>query len=138
MGKSKIIICKNCNKEHTVKNIYSCNGLYCSQTCQHEYKHKEKIKSWFEDGIVPDKRQIKKYLIDTQGNKCYTCHISEWNNKPLVFDLEHKDGNSDNNKIENLCLICPNCHSQTPTYKGANKGNGRHYRRQRYAEGKSY
>jgi hypothetical protein len=138
MGKTGTIICKNCNKEHFVTNVYSSKGKYCSQKCQHEYTRKDKIKSWLEEGIVPDKRQIKKYIIDTYGNKCYTCNIVEWNNKPIVFDLEHIDGNSENNNIENLCLICPNCHSQTPTYKGANKGNGRHYRRQRYAEGKSY
>ena len=54
------------------------------------------------------------------------------------MELEHNDGNSQNNSLDNLSLICPNCHSQTPTYKGANKGNGRHYRRVRYAEGKSY
>jgi 5-methylcytosine-specific restriction endonuclease McrA len=54
------------------------------------------------------------------------------------LQLEHKDGNSENNKPENLCLLCPNCHSQTPTYGAKNKGNGRHYRRIRYAQGKSY
>ena len=58
--------------------------------------------------------------------------------KKIVFELEHKDGNSENNQPENLCLICPNCHSQTDTYKNRNKGNGRFKRRQRYAEGKSY
>lgn len=60
------------------------------------------------------------------------------NGKDIVLELEHKDGNSQNNSKENVCLICPNCHSQTPTYKGKNKGNGRHSRRKRYAEGKSY
>jgi 5-methylcytosine-specific restriction endonuclease McrA len=54
------------------------------------------------------------------------------------MDLEHIDGNSLNNNLENLSLICPNCHSQTATYKGANKGNGRYYRKIRYQEGKSY
>jgi hypothetical protein len=77
-------------------------------------------------------------LIDIRGNKCYSCHITDWNNKPIVMDLEHLDGNSSNNHISNLELICPNCHSQTDTYKGANKGNGRHYRRIRYSQGKSY
>jgi hypothetical protein len=53
-------------------------------------------------------------------------------------ELEHKDGNSENNDPENLEWICPNCHSQTDTYKGKNFGNGRHKRKLRYQEGKSY
>jgi hypothetical protein len=40
--------------------------------------------------------------------------------------------------LDNLRLICPNCHAQTQTYKNKNKGRGRHYRRERYAKGKSY
>ncbi|WIM86214.1 hypothetical protein PT015_14985 [Candidatus Mycobacterium wuenschmannii] len=42
------------------------------------------------------------------------------------------------NRRENLRLICPNCDSQLPTYKARNRGSGRHYRRQRYANGQSY
>lgn len=45
------------------------------------------------------------------------------------MDLEHIDGNYSNNDISNLCLLCPNCHSQTNTFKGRNKGNGRHLRK---------
>lgn len=56
----------------------------------------------------------------------------------IPLEVEHKDGNSENNSLINLCLLCPNCHAQTPTYKSKNKGNGRHSRRQRYKDGKSY
>ena len=61
-----------------------------------------------------------------------------WNKKPIPLEVEHNDGNSDNNLMKNLSLICPNCHAQTPTYKGKNKGHGRYSRRLRYQEGKSY
>jgi Zn finger protein HypA/HybF involved in hydrogenase expression len=84
------------------------------------------------------KNGLKRFLTEEYGYKCAECGLSEWRNKPIVLELEHRDGNSENNEFENLCLICPNCHSQTDTYKGKNKGNGRHARRQRYAEGKSY
>ena len=43
-----------------------------------------------------------------------------------------------NNTVNNIELLCPNCHAQTPTYKGKNKGNGRYSRKLRYQEGKSY
>ena len=47
------------------------------------------------------------------------------------LELEHIDGNAYNNSESNLSLLCPNCHSQTPTYKAKNKGNGRVERRER-------
>jgi hypothetical protein len=52
--------------------------------------------------------------------------------------LDHIDGNSSNNDITNLRLVCSNCDSQLPTYKSKNKGNGRHYRRERYKNNQSY
>ena len=56
----------------------------------------------------------------------------------VPIELEHIDGNSNNNELSNLKLLCPNCHSLTPTYKGANRGNGRYERKERYKKGKSY
>lgn len=52
--------------------------------------------------------------------------------------LDHIEGDSTNNRRENLRLVCPNCDSQLPTFKARNRGNGRAWRRQRYADGKSY
>lgn len=47
------------------------------------------------------------------------CNIhSTWNEEPLVLDLDHTNGNSYDNRLENLRFLCPNCHSQTKTYKG--------------------
>ena len=46
------------------------------------------------------------------------CGITEWNNKPIVLQLHHIDGNHNNNNLENLQLLCPNCHSQTENYCG--------------------
>jgi hypothetical protein len=127
--------CLNCAKEHQFKG-YSYANKYCDNQCQKDYEYKEAITNW--KTVAPGKNRIKRYLAETFGNKCSDCGIKEWNGKEIVFELEHKDGNSENNALKNLCLICPNCHSQTPTYKAKNKGNGRHSRRQRYAEGKSF
>jgi len=131
----KIFNCLNCNKEHVFKG-YSYANKYCNNQCQKDFEYKEAIKNW--ENVPPGKNRIKKYLAETFGNKCVVCNIEKWNGKDIIFELEHKDGNSENNDKENLCLICPNCHSQTNTYKNKNAGNGRHIRRQRYAEGKSY
>lgn len=54
--------------------------------------------------------------------RCASCgNTGEWNGKPLTLQLEHKNGVSNDNRLENLCFLCPNCHSQTRTYAGRNK-----------------
>lgn len=52
--------------------------------------------------------------------KCYSCGLFTWLDKPIPLELEHIDGNSGNHLISNLTLLCPNCHSFTPTYRGKN------------------
>lgn len=53
---------------------------------------------------------------------CENCSIDEWLGNKISLELDHIDGNNHNNRIENLKLLCPNCHSQTPTWRGRNKG----------------
>ena len=64
---------------------------------------------------------LRKRLLQERNNTCEECGVgNEYNGKPLSLELEHIDGNSKNNKIENLKILCPNCHSQTPTFRGRN------------------
>ncbi len=129
--KSKL--CFNCGCEKKTSR-----GIYCSHVCQQDKAFKKRLNSWLSGSNENSNRVIKRCLTYLYGYKCVVCGISEWMSKPIVLEVEHKDGDSTNGLHGNVCLICPNCHSQTPTYKGANRGKGRHARRKRYAEGKSY
>lgn len=121
-------------------NCVNCNKLlilnqkkFCSYSCQATNTNKVLFLAG-----TKNPRVVRNYLLKTFGNKCFECNITEWMNKPILVEVEHIDGNSENNSIDNLKLLCPNCHSQTPTYRNKNKGNGRAARRQRYKDGKSY
>jgi len=59
------------------------------------------------------KEGIKEY-------KCEICGNTMWNNKPIPLELHHIDGNRFNHKLDNLLMICPNCHAQTETYRSKN------------------
>ena len=64
----------------------------------------------------------KRLLIETRGHRCEGCLKQTWRKQPIPLELDHINGNSDNNSELNLRLLCPNCHAQTPTHKGRNKG----------------
>ncbi len=70
---------------------------------------------------------IKKKILQDKimPYKCNICGLSEWIGNPIPLELHHKDGDRWNNEINNLEIICPNCHTLTDNYKGKkNKGNG--------------
>ncbi len=67
--------------------------------------------------------RIKQKLLD-EGifiRKCYKCKNTDWMGLNIPLELEHINGNNTDNRIENLTLLCPNCHAQTPTHAGKNK-----------------
>ena len=68
--------------------------------------------------------KLKKRLIATglKDWKCEICGLTEWNGEPIPLELDQVNGRSDDNRLENLRLVCPNCHAQTPTYRGKNVG----------------
>lgn len=77
--------------------------------------------SYYSNEMVKQ-RIVKDNLLDYH---CNNCGIDSWQGETIVLDLDHINGNNRDNRLENLRYLCPNCHSQTDTYKGRNKNNGK-------------
>lgn len=63
---------------------------------------------------------IKKRIVEERGRKCEKCGLTEWMGERLDIEIHHIDGDGKNNAGNNLILLCPNCHSQTPDYRNRN------------------
>lgn len=59
-----------------------------------------------------------------RGHQCECCNLTEWQEQPIPLEIHHKDGDSLNNELDNLVLLCPNCHALTENYCGKNINNG--------------
>jgi Zn finger protein HypA/HybF involved in hydrogenase expression len=114
-----MIKCKHCEKEIPNRNVF------CNNFCQREFQYKETIKEWLKgsnimnDGAIKISNNIRRYLFEVHNHKCQECSwdkVNPYTNK-IPLEVEHIDGDSQNNKFENLKLLCPNCHSLTKTYK---------------------
>ena len=122
--------CIFCQTEYKYKPSQQA-GKYCSNKCQRSYQHEEKIKAWLAGEITLNTVNVSKYirnhLLDKCGNKCSKCGWCEIHpvTGKVPLEINHIDGNATNNIPENMEVLCPNCHSLTPTYKNLNKGFGR-------------
>lgn len=106
--------CKFCNKQF--KYFPAEEGKqFCSRKCNQDYR----VKTMMESGKA-SKGTARTYLQRFVDYKCNVCEVSSWQGQPLTLQLEHKDGNPKNNVIDNICWLCPNCHSQTATWGSKN------------------
>jgi hypothetical protein len=97
-----------------------------------------KLQGWNKGKKLGPKRPIKDYLSNKQTiqswklkkrllndgifiHQCNSCKATIWLNKKIPLELHHKDGNNTNNNLDNLELLCPNCHALTDNYRGKNK-----------------
>lgn len=123
------------------KNCLNCGATidkprstskFCSNKCSSDKRHKDYIQKWKngEIEVVGDGGRlsdyIRTYLFEKYDSKCSRCGWDTPNpfTGSVILEVEHIDGDSTNNKEENLDLICPNCHSLTSTYKALNSGKG--------------
>jgi hypothetical protein len=131
--------CRGCGEVLTKPS----QQLYCSVKCMQALRRRELLRQWLETGVGrADSHKghyVRDHIEQEQGGRCALCgQTRTWNGLGLVLVLDHIDGDSSNNRRENLRLVCPNCDSQLETYKMRNRGGGRYSRRVRYAEGQSY
>ena len=102
---------------------------YCSIKCHHDHDFRLRSKllelGAYPAGINP--RFLRRFLIATLGEKCARCGWAERNPRTgrVPVEVEHIDGNFQNVRVDNLTLLCPNCHSLTETFRNLNRGSGR-------------
>ncbi len=133
------IACRNTDHKKPRGTCVGChaplprpNQHYCSIPCQHEFQYRKKVQL-LEAGnyrTTNFRSFVRTYLVERLGEQCTRCGWQERNPKTgrVPIEVEHIDGNFENNLPENLTLLCPNCHSLTETFRGLNRGRGRPYR----------
>jgi len=114
--------CLCCSTEFHAIN--SKSQKYCSRKCHEDYKNRLVQTEGFPPSWNSNQR-IRRYLKNKHGNFCMICGQSgnDWNGQPMTLIVDHINGKSNDNTLENLRIVCPNCDSQLPTYKAKNKGN---------------
>ena len=80
-------------------------------------------KEFFKENCKHSRNNLRRYIINNNilPYRCAICGISEWNDKTLSLELDHINGINNDNRLENLRFLCPNCHSQTTTYGSRNQ-----------------
>lgn len=119
----QINYCVGCASKFYSQN--SRNQKYCSAACKRKTRTQKIEKSGrFDIEGQPASKTVRDYLISTVGNICALCNQNgkNWCDKPLTLIVDHIDGDAYNWRISNIRLVCPNCDSQLPTFKGRNKG----------------
>lgn len=81
--------------------------------------YKTPLSDYLTNKVKVTSNKLRIRLLDEKifDHKCCNCTNTDWMGLPIPLELEHIDGNSENNTLANLKMLCPNCHAQTPTYR---------------------
>src|SRR5665213_916299 len=109
---------------------------FCSNKCQANFRYENFKAEWLSGRRkVVTKNisgHIKRFLLEKYKERCSLCgwHKKHSVTKRVPLEVDHVDGNADNNRLENVRLVCPNCHALTPSFRNLNKGKGRAWRKE--------
>lgn len=116
--------CNNCGYAYS-RWLGHSQAVYCSDTCRE--KHVITLaESMFVEKSTASNASVKRWGLrfGYLQEKCSSCGLTEWNNLPIPLQLDHINGVSNDNRTENIRMLCANCHAQTDTFCGKNIGNG--------------
>ena len=126
-NKSKTFICNQLRcKPTTLDKYLSIMGITYAGNKSGKGEHKRKaslnIFEYLEQSSSIQSGKIRKKLLESglREHKCEVCGNTEWLGNPIPLEAHHKDGDPNNNVLENIELICPNCHALTDSYRGKN------------------
>lgn len=123
-GSARTYNCKHCGTES--KWGPSKRNIYCSVKCQMDDKKEQILELWLRGEYTNKHGKFPgvavEHVLECQNHKCAICGIINWNNKPIVLQQDHIDGNPNNLWPDNLQMLCPNCHSQTETWGTKSRG----------------
>ena len=101
------------NYDHMRKKLKSLD-LKCEHWSGQGWNKDQQLKDW---GEYKGSNYLKKHIISLKGHKCEDCNLSKWKDGLIPLELHHKDGNRCNNMIENIQILCCNCHAFTSNYR---------------------
>ena len=107
---------KKQSQDHIDKRVFAINEETRKQISEKvkEKRQKMYLSKMFEDLSSGQKRRR---VFEEQNFECFNCGRYEWLGQKIKLELEHKDGNTNNNERTNLEGLCPNCHSFTMTWR---------------------
>ena len=113
--------------------VKQAKSRHCSFHCMHAHRHKCRVAGFFDQGGVYGHvplHFLSRMLRERYGERCSRCGWAERHPKTgkVPVEVEHVDGDWQNNHVDNLTLLCPNCHALTPTFRALNRGRGRAHR----------
>lgn len=87
-------------------------------------KLRQSLNDYLENSKSPQTNKIRRKILEekVKPHQCECCKNTEWLGNPIPLELHHVDGNKKNNSLDNLQLLCPNCHAFTDNYRGKNVG----------------